>query len=777
MVTGKRPFEAENVHGYIQKHIQEKPQSPSDSNPTIPSYLDKVIMKCLEKDKSKRYQDVEDLLEDLKEQRLTTIPFSTRIKAISFKITSIVVLLAIIVVAILLWHPWSQKKPIPFPSDKPSLAILYFENVSGDESLESWRTGIPDLLITDLMQSRLVKLLPQDRIFSILKKLNLLEVKRYSSEDLIKVANDGAINHTVTGSLMKAGENIIITWRLQKPHTYEIVRSEKVECKGEQDINLKVDELTKQIKSYLNLSQEQIASDIDRETGKITTRSPEAFKHYIEGKKLYNERKFREAIEVLEKAVIIDPEFAMAYDLMATSYDYMENLDQAKKNFLKAMELLDRVSDRERFLIQSAFYYMVENDSDRSINIYRELLKFYPDDETAKRMLGAIYLNLEEWDLALEWFNKVLETYPRSEAAYLNIAYVFMAKGWYDQARNILQANRYIFSNQAYFHRNMSHTYLYQGRYDEALSEVKSAFSLEPDDYRNIALEGNISHIKGDLLQASNVYQQLLEKEDLLSQSEGRMRMAQLYLLQGQHEKCKHEIIQGITHAQKFALKSDEIYFKLFLAYLNIQLNNFSKALDGVTQAKGTALEINSAELQKEALHLLGILYLKMNKMEEVKKVAEQLNKLIGKTGSKKHMRYYHHLMGMIALNNDQIPESLESFEKAVSLLCSQVYLKSDQSLYLDSLASAYYRNGNIEKARNHYEKISSLTWSKLQYGDIYARCFYWLGKIYQEKNLIKDAVEYYEKFLDLWKDADPIHPETACAREQIAKLKEVSLE
>ena len=80
--------------------------------------------------------------------------------------------------------------------------------MSGDESLDFWRDGIAELFTTDLMQSKFLYVLTRDRVLSILERLNLDSTKSYRTEDLIKVADEGGVNHTVTGSFIKAGENL-----------------------------------------------------------------------------------------------------------------------------------------------------------------------------------------------------------------------------------------------------------------------------------------------------------------------------------------------------------------------------------------------------------------------------------------------------------------------------------------------------------------------------------------------------------------------------------------
>ena len=87
-------------------------------------------------------------------------------------------------------------------------------------------------------------------------------------------------------------------------------------------------------------------------------------------------------------------------------------------------------------------------------------------------------------------------------------------------------------------------------------------------------------------------------------------------------------------------------------------------------------------------------------------------------------------------------------------------------------MAFAYYRAGDLEKAQEEYEKITALTVGRIMYGDIYAKSFYMLGKIYEEQGDKDKAIEHYEKFLSLWKDADPGLPEVEDASTKLGDLK-----
>lgn len=772
MLTGKKLFEAENAAGYMQKHIHEMPPSASAANPLVPLFLEKIVLKCLEKDREKRYQNVEEILKDLAEHEEESSIHMPRSKVKKLmKFAYFIPLALIITLAIYLLI--SRKEPgIPSlsESERIPLAVMYFENNTGDEKLDYWGKALSDLMIHDLSQSKYIRVLTGDRLFEILEKLNLLETEGYSSEDLKSVAARGRANHILHGNYTKAEDTFRVNVMLQNLITEELIGSKGVEGKGVRTFYSAVDELTPWVKSKLNLTSRQIAADIDREIGTITTSSPEALEYYILGKQYYQEGKYQESNEALEKAVEIDPGFAIAYRRISINYDYLEEIDQVKKYAQKALSLMDRVSDRDRYLIQGWAYTILEDSNDKAIETYKKLLEYYPDDEEGNVNLGAIYRNMEEWDLALERFNKILRVNP--SIACQNLVFSYKAKGLYEKAKEILRDNQHNLFNQSFYHYNLSFIYLCQGRQDMALNEIENALSYDPDDYLSTELMGNIYHIQGNYQAAEHTYRELIDMDDPFKQLEGRLWLAYQYLDRGQIENCRKEIFQGIKEAKKYEFKPSTLNFLKFLTYLNLQMNNLDEALDVSNQMIETASEINSREGILSALYLRGHTYVKLNKINEAENTAEQLKQLIEKTGIQKHMRYYYHLTGMLAQNKNMTSQAIEEFEKALSLLPHQHEVINEHAFYLFPLAFLYYQLGELEKAREQFEEIVSLTTGRLKWGDIYAKSYYWLGKIFQKKGWHGKAIENYRKFFQLWEKADLGLPEIEDARKQLALLK-----
>jgi tetratricopeptide (TPR) repeat protein len=774
MLTGTVPFRGDTALSIAHKHKYEAPQDPKEINAQIPDYLDHLILKCLEKDKEKRYQNVEELLEDLERHKeIAGLLYSRPRRVTRTAVISAISLIFITALVFFLWQ--GRKKPIisSLPeNERISVAVMYFENNTGDENLDHWRIGLQDLLMTDLAQSKYLRVLPSDRLSQIIKGINQLETEPYSSQFLDNIASEENIKFFILGAYGKADNNYRITVKIKEIRAREFLATKIVEGKGEGSLHSIVDEITPWIKSELNLTPNEIAEDFDREIGKIITSSPEALRFYVEGKTYFTERKFEEGVEALKKAVAIDPEFAMAYSLLAGNYGYLGYVEEEKKYLKKAQALLDRVSLRERYFIEAEIH-VLENSPQKAIENYQELLKIYPDDTDGIAELGGKYRFIEEWDLALEQFEKLIKTAPKT--TYSNLVYIFMAKGEYEKAKAILEERQSLFPNNTYFNKYLAIVFFCQGKCDSALIKAQDALSLETDNYTNALLIGNIHHVKGDFLKAEEFYKKLFEIDEPDSQIYGRLALGHLYLSQGDYDKCLDEIVKGIVYSRKSDLKLSETELILFLTYLNLRLNRLTEALDTSSKALETASETAYVRDQILALNFSGIAYLKMRKLDEAKKTAAQLKQVIEKTGIRKHMRYYYHLMGLITREEKLISQSIDNFENALALLPNQKYNEDDQAIFYDALAFTFYNSGERENARSYYEKIISLTTGRFQYGDIYARSFYMLGKIYQEKGWAGKSIDQYEKFLNLWKAADSDIPEKADAEKQLMILRKES--
>ena len=600
--------------------------------------------------------------------------------------------------------------------------------------------------------------------------MDLLDAKSFSSSDLDEIASRGRANYILRGGYTRAADTFRININLQDVETGESIGSETVTGQGEGSLYALVDELTRRIKENFQLSAQAIAADIDKEVGKITSSSPEAFRYYSEARKYHLRYEYREAIQLYEKAVSIDPEFAMAYRGMAAAYNNMADYEKSREFIQKAFELSDRISDRERYQIQGQFYYQSEKTYDQAIGAFNKLIELYPDDDIGNSYLGTIYSGIEEWDKALENYKICVEV-KKNVLDCGNLAGLYETKGLYDEARQVWEDFLQTELDAPQVHADLGHNYLCQGRYQLALEEADKAFLLNPRHRDSFNLKGDVYRLMGDFSKAEEEYLKILEiSGDRATHLSPKFKLATLSLAQGKVEKAKREMEEVMNLATELNLEAWQAGVQSYYSYF-VSLKDPEQAIKEAEKALIWLQELDNLSWQRFIMYWKGTYHIRMGSIDEAQRISNELKDMIEKGLNKKAKRYHHGLDGAIELENKNYASAIEHFNDAISLLPFQSGIFEEHVLFMEPLALAYYSSGDLDKAREEYEKITSLSTGRTIYGNIYAHSFYMLGKIYEEQDDAAKAIENYEKFLDLWKDADPGIAEVDDARKRLTGL------
>jgi tetratricopeptide (TPR) repeat protein len=268
-------------------------------------------------------------------------------------------------------------------------------------------------------------------------------------------------------------------------------------------------------------------------------------------------------------------------------------------------------------------------------------------------------------------------------------------------------------------------------------------------------MKGENYLLKGDLVKAQQEFGKFTA-----GTGSSRSGLALLYLAQGRLNEAIEQ------------LKAEPMPHE-WLGRLYLKTGRFEQALKEFDEMNKEARLVESQFNQIRVLHYKGLAYLGMKSMTEVSEVATELRQLTQRSLGRKRIRFYHHLMGMVEMENERYAEAADYFEKAVSQLRSPYdFMVEYHPLFIDSLALAYYKKGELTKAQEQYERIQALTYHRIRDADVYAKSSFRLGKIAEERKEISKAVEYYETFLDLWKDADKEIPECSEANDRLKALK-----
>ena len=647
---------------------------------------------------------------------------------------------------------------------------MYFENNTGDASLDNWRKALPELLITDLSQSKYIRVLSDDQLYDILSQLNQLDAKSYSSSALKEVAARGGVNHILLGQLTRAGDSFRLSYMLKDFGTGETVGSGWTAGEGIRSFYSMADALTRKVKEDLKLTTAEITGDVDVELGKITTASPEAFILYTEGREYHNRADFAKSIEMMQKALAIDPSFAMAYRSMAMSYNNSFYMTKAEACLKKAMELSDRLSPRERYLLEAEYYGLSETMTPKAIEAYKKFLEIYPDDSFANIKLAYIYIGYEMWEECIERCRVPIRDKDRTYYAYSYVAQSYLALGQPDKAKDVIMGYFSAIGDNGPLRDSLADVYMYQGKFKEALAEVDKGMALNPG-IPNLS-KGNLFVYLGDLSRAAEEYRNLLKFKSPQTQGFYLYEMILLAILQGKFNEAAALARTAIAAMEKVNEKFLVNVFRDLSAYSLWRSGHLKEATQEYDRIKDTAAEINDLEWQRRALQGKGLVYCTLKSLDKARLTAEELSRLVQNALNPKEARMAEHLLGQIELQTGHADQAINHLKRAFSLLPHENSFPGDhQALYLEPLALAYYRSGDLAHAREEYEKVGGLTTGRISYGDIYAKAFYMLGKIAEQQGDKVRAITNYRKFLDLWKGADPGLPEVAEAKKRLAGL------
>jgi tetratricopeptide (TPR) repeat protein len=677
--------------------------------------------------------------------------------------------LCVAIITIVVPSFFRKNTVLMLPSSKPSVVVMPFSNNTGDSDLGHLSQGLSVMLITDLSQSRYVSVIREDSLFSTLLNLGLMDAQSFSSEDLKKVASELDASHIIQGRYIKIGETFRIDVDVIEAQSMKSVGTSKVED-FETNLSSIVDELTKRIKSNLNLTDEAFAMDIDERAGKVTTDNPQAYRLYIEGRNFHNHDDYEKSIASMEKALDIDPEFALALRSISESYNNSGLLSKSREYAERALEFRDRITDRERYHFELLFYSSSEKTWDRAIAAGLNLIQNYPDDIRGND-LANLYFLLEQWDKAIGRYQVFLQNQEISYFPYRGIASSYEARGMYNKALEVLENYLHDISEHYPIRWQLAYSHLCQGNYDLALEEAQK---LEPG---NSDIRANIYHCMDELEKAEREYLNMLDSRISRDVASACGHLGSLYLLQARYKDAEKLLLEGVNFANNIGEPSWKHEIHLDLAYFYLISGNLDKALEENEVAFKLAVEAKSIRRQIESLHLMGLTYACMKRFDKAQQKAVELRNLVENWENRKLMRYYYHLIGKIELEKENFLEAMGNLKNAITHLPFQHYewyfqLPMAHSLFIESLATAYYKSRDFDLAQEEYEKIIELTIGKLWHGNIYSNSYYMLAKIFEQNGQNEEAIKHYKKFLALLKDADPGIFEVDEAKKRLAVLK-----
>ncbi len=771
LLTGQLPFQGEHQAAIIYSIVNEEPQPVARFNNKVSQELERIVSKTLEKEKEERYQHIDELLADLRRERKSleyvkttqipteVVPPKPNMKALPFIIPASILFVLILLFLIL--------KPFKFqiaPEEKAvaqenSLAIMYFENMVDREDKQRLGEIVTNLLITDLSESQYMNVVSSQRLYDILKLLGKEGVKVIDRSIASEVATKAGAKWMLLGNILKVEPQIILTAQLVDVSTGNAIASQRIEGAQDEEIFTLVDRLTVEIKSDLKLPS-TAQDEPDRPVADVTTHSPEAYRFYLEGEDYFNKLYWTEAAESYKKALEFDSTFAMAYARLSRVGDATEE----KKMIAKAVQYSDKTSQKEKHYIKCREAELSGNYS-LAIEELQKLIERYPQEKEAFLVQGFIYWDqLGQPEEAVRRLTKAIEIDPLYKFAYNMLAYAYDDIG--DFEKSIWAINKYISlaPDEANPYDSRGEIYAFNGKIEQAIESFREAEKRKP----GFSLD-NLGHMylfKREYARAESCYKELASSSEKETRSQGRTYLAYVPLYQGKFEDALKVLDDGVAADRMEQVKGTQNAYKHLLKAtiyedkknLNLALEEAKIGMEGYAEANPE----NPVGLRPFYTYILA----KSGKSPQAEKLAHDMkNSIEEKDPSKMH--FYWLALGFIELAKGEPNTAETHLEKAIDEAMSPLF----QARF--SLARAYLKSGrlgeavaSLEKALKRYDEY------RLVFAIWAVKAHYFLGLAYEKSGWNKKAIEQYEEFLEIWKNADPGIPEVEDAKEKLEKLR-----
>jgi serine/threonine protein kinase/tetratricopeptide (TPR) repeat protein len=779
LLTGHLPFKGDHQAAIIYSVINEEPQPVARFNNRVSAKLEDIVFKALAKEKEERYQHIDDLLADLRRERksleyvkTTQIPVPELPKPkrnlLPFIVPASVVFILALIFLVLKPFKFEVAPEKGAVAKENSLAVMYFDNLVDTEDKQKLGEIVTSLLITGLSESQYLKVVSSQRLYDILKLLGKEGEKRIDKSIATQVATKAGVKWMILGSILQIKPRIEITSQLVDVETGEIKASQRISGEKEEEVFSLVDRLTVALKKDFALP---VAAQQEKEpsVADVTTHSPEAYRFYLEGLDNLNKMYFKEAENSFRKALEIDSTFVMAYHRLALTINYEGDNEAAKEVIAKAIRYSDKITQKEKFQIKALEVYISGNYS-QAVKQLEEIAERYPDEKEVFFTLGAIYYqNLHDNEKAVFYLSKAIDIDPLYKMVYNVLAYTYNNIGDFD--KSIWAINKYISlaPDEANPYDSRADLYAYNGKLDQAIESYKRALEMKPDFYMSRFKLGDMYLFKNDYTRAESCFATLSSSSEKLWRSTGRLYMVLIPLYQGKFEDALKVLDDGIAGDRMEQVEGEMNAYKHFIkAYI-------------CEEQKKMALALKEAEIgmeiYKKAKHndpvygRNGYAYflVKSGRIAEAEELTRALKKdLEGKDPT---------LMNSYWLTLSDIEKAKGDTNMALSYL-ERVYKDSPTpSFYLRfCLAEIYLKKGRLDEAVAELEKALSRydddrVWETIRT----VKAYYLLGLAYEKSGWNKKAIEKYEEFLDIWKNADPGIPEVADAKERLQRLRATS--
>ncbi len=645
MLAGKLPFSADYDQAVIYSIINEEPHWDIFKETDCPEYLVDIIAKCLNKDRSLRYQSVSEILEELNsgKNRSKKKNVVFKLKPAGRKlnkrklISSIAGVVAVIILIVFFFYPG---KELFFPPPSPNqisaekhLVIIPFSNIGGNQKSKAFCIGL-----TETLTSELTQLQQFHKSLWVMPVSEVLKNNIKSPGDANKLYG---VNIAVTGSLQQINNKFRLTLNLIDAINLRQLSSSVIDVEEKDLIDLN----NKAVISLLEMLNLQSSRKSMEMLDAGNTEIPEAYEYYIQGRGYIQNKEniddIETAINIFSLSIKKDSLYANAHAGLAQAYWLKYKLvkkNELAKQALKEAEYAFKLNNKLAFVnivlgyIHSGTgkYSDAVEDFSRSLKIdpfnfeayrglaiafdadglkedaeriYKKEISIQPDNWIAYNDLGVFYYNNSRYDEAIEQFRKVVTLNPKFYLGFSNLGGSYYMKNMLKEATDMFEKAFQI--NRSYtVASNLGTLYYVQGKFKKAVESYKNALQINDRDH---VVWGNLASAygqAGDSIKSDEAYRKAIKMGEQAKKI--NPNDAELYIdLTGYYSSIhdKKNALINLSRALKISPTNGYIMFHAGSAYWSLGENK--KAIDWLIKAIESGYSRSEIESQPGMKDLL----------------------------------------------------------------------------------------------------------------------------------------------------------------------------